>query len=222
MKKFAVIAAGGSGTRMQSSVPKQFLLVNGKAVLWHTLKAFNDAFEDIQLIVVSPANHLQTVQEISAGFSDIRFVEGGETRFHSVKNGLALVEKDSVVFVHDAVRCLVTADLIKRCYNQAVEFGSAIPSIQVNDSIRMTDGAFNKVVDRNAIRIIQTPQTFLSDMLLEAFMTDYQESFTDEATVVEAAGKKIHLIEGDQTNIKITRPLDLLIAEKILEERSSL
>lgn len=222
MKKFAVIAAGGSGTRMASSVPKQFLQLNGKAVLWHTIKAFTDAFEDIQLIIVSPAEHLQTAKDICKDFFNTRYAEGGNTRFHSVKNGLASVEKDSIVFVHDAVRCLITPDLIKRCYHQAVEKGSAIPAIAVNDSIRIVDDNSSKVVNRNTIRIIQTPQTFHSEILLQAFAVDYNDSFTDEATVVETSGKEVHLIDGEQTNIKITRPIDLLIAEKILQERSSL
>ncbi len=222
MKKFAVIAAGGSGTRMASSVPKQFLQLNGKAVLWHTIKAFTDAFEDIQLIIVSPAEHLQTAKDICKDSFNTQFVEGGNTRFHSVKNGLASVEKDSIVFVHDAVRCLITPDLIKRCYHQAVEKGTAIPAIAVNDSIRIVDDNSSKVVNRNTIRIIQTPQTFHSEILLKAFAVDYNDSFTDEATVVEASGKEVHLIDGEQTNIKITRPIDLLIAEKILQERSSL
>jgi 2-C-methyl-D-erythritol 4-phosphate cytidylyltransferase len=222
MKKFAVIAAGGSGTRMGSSVPKQFLQVKGKAILWYTVKAFVTAFEDIQLIVVTPAEHLEMAKAVCSEFSNVTFVTGGETRFHSVKNGLSFVEKGSIVFVHDAVRCLVSPVLISQCYNQAKEKGSAIPAISVNDSIRMVDGSSNKVVERSKVRIIQTPQTFLSDILLEAFNLNYREAFTDEATVVEASGKDVHLIEGEQTNIKITRPIDILIAEKILEERSSL
>lgn len=222
MKKFAVIAAGGSGTRMASSVPKQFLELNGKAVLWHTVKAFTDAFEDIQLVIVSPAEHLQTAEDICKTFFNIRFVQGGNTRFHSVKNGLASVEKNSIVFVHDAVRCLVTPDLIKRCYHQAMEKGSAIPAVAVNDSIRIVNDHSSKVIDRDTVRIIQTPQAFHSDILLPAFDVDYNDLFTDEATVVESFGKEVYLVDGEQSNIKITRPIDLLIAEKILQERSSL
>jgi len=221
MKTFAVIAAGGSGTRMGSNIPKQFLELNGKPVIWHTLKAFSNAIADIHLVVVVPAEHLEQAKQVCSGFQNIQFVVGGATRFHSVKNGLRLVEQDSIVFVHDAVRCLVTSELILACLKQANEIGSAIPAVTVNDSLRLVDEHRNEVVDRNLIRVIQTPQTFNSNILLQAFQQDHDASFTDEATVVERSSKKIHLIEGEQTNIKITRPLDLLIAEKILEERSS-
>ncbi len=221
MKTFAVIAAGGSGTRMGTNIPKQFLELKGKAVLWHTLKAFEDAVEGIYLIVVAPTEHLEQAKQVCNDFPNVQFADGGATRFHSVKNGLRLVEKDSIVFVHDAVRCLVTKELIQTCLEEASKNGSAVPSVTVNDSIRLVEENRNVVVDRNQIRIIQTPQTFGSAILLKAFQQDYDPAFTDEATVVEASGGKIHLVEGEQTNIKITRSIDLIIAEKILEERSS-
>ena len=140
-------------------------------------------------------------------------------RFYSVKNGLKLVDKNAIVFVHDGVRCLVDESLIKRCYNQAVAMGSAIPAVAATDSIRIVDGVNNKVADRSNVRIIQTPQTFQSNLLLEAFEQDFDDAFTDEATVVEAMGKPVFLCEGDYKNIKITRPVDLLVAESILVSR---
>jgi 2-C-methyl-D-erythritol 4-phosphate cytidylyltransferase len=219
MKKYAIIAAGGSGQRMSKDVPKQFLEIKGKAVLWYSVNAFAEAFEDISIIVVAPALHIEKAKEICKQFSNVLFAGGGDTRFQSVKNGLALVKEKSIVFVHDAARCLVTADLLQRCYAQAVEKGSAIPSLAINDSIRIIAEGGHKMIDRNIIRIIQTPQTFRSHIIIHAFDVAYNEKFTDEATVAENSGQLVHLIEGEQANIKITQPVDLLIAEKILEQR---
>ena len=225
MKKYAVIVAGGSGLRMGSDIPKQFILLNGKPVLWYTLQAFLSAYDDMQLILVLPKENIQEGESISkdtGAAARITITTGGDTRFHSVQNGLALIVNDpSVVFVHDGVRCLVTKELIQRCYKQAVEKGSAIPAVAGTDSIRIIENNAHSVADRNKVRFIQTPQTFLSTLLIPAFNTIYQPAFTDEATVVEASGNEVFLVEGDHENIKITRPADLLIAEKILAERSA-
>lgn len=224
MVKTAVIVAGGSGQRMGSHTPKQFLLLHGKPLLWYTVEVFLDSFSDMQIILVLPSSFMEEGRLICADLpaaSRIRFAEAGVTRFHSVQNGLGLVTESSVVFVHDAVRCLVTADMIHRCYQQALEKGSAIPAVAATDSIRIISNDTHAVADRNLVRIIQTPQTFLSDILLPAFRQDWQEAFTDEATVVEASGKEVFLIEGEYENIKITRPADLLVAETILTKRSS-
>jgi 2-C-methyl-D-erythritol 4-phosphate cytidylyltransferase len=147
----------------------------------------------------------------------VQIVAGGETRFHSVQNGLSMIKERSIIFVHDAVRCLVTKQLIMNCYNQAIEKGSAIPAVTPTDSLRLEQDGDNQVIERNKVRIIQTPQTFRSEILLPAFNQQYQLSFTDEATVVETAGNTVYLIKGDYDNLKITRSIDLLIAEKILE-----
>lgn len=222
MKKYAVIVAGGSGMRMGTMVPKQFLPLQGKPVLWYTLTAFLDAFPDLEIILVLPEAHLQTGQEIlrSTYAPDrIWMTVGGETRFHSVRNGLSHIHQHSIVFVHDGVRCLLTPQLIRRCYQLAQERGNAIPAITAVDSIRIETFDGNEFIDRSKVRIIQTPQTFYSDIIKAAFEQEYEESFTDEASVVERLGVKIHLIEGESTNIKITHPIDVLIAEKILEER---
>jgi len=216
MKKYAIIAAGGSGQRMGADVPKQFLEINGKPILWHSISTFVEAFNDITIIVVAPTANMTETKNLCGGFSNVIFVDGGASRFQSVKNGLAAVKESSIIFVHDAVRCLVTKELVQRCYYQAIEKGSAIPAVPVNDSVRIIDSNGHKVIDRNNLRIIQTPQTFKSEIILPAFEADDDAKFTDEATVVEASGKTVHLIEGELSNIKITRPIDIVIAEKIL------
>ncbi len=223
MKKYAVIVAGGSGVRMGGSVPKQFLLLKDKPVLYYTVKAFLEAYADMQIIMVLPVEYTDMGREIIDAYFDkerIRITAGGDTRFQSVKNGLALVEEESVIFVHDGVRCLISHDLIHSCYETAAATGSAIPAIASKDSVRLLQEEGSDAVDRNRIRLIQTPQTFHSKILLPAFQIDYKDKFTDEATVVEAYGLKVSLVEGEENNIKITRPIDLLIAEKLLEERN--
>lgn len=219
MKKIAVIVAGGSGTRMNNAVPKQFLLLNGRPVLYYTLQTFLQSYADMQVILVLPEEHVAAGQEIIDAFFDynrIQITVGGRTRFHSVQNGLAMIQEESIVFVHDAVRCLLSTALVSRCYDAAMEFGSAIPVTDAKDSIRMITGDDNMALERASIKIVQTPQTFHSKILLPAFNIDYKDKFTDEATVVEAFGLKVHLVEGEDTNIKITMPADLLLAEQII------
>lgn len=221
MKKFAVIVAGGSGTRMNSQVPKQFLLLQGKPVLYHTLHTFLNAYQDLTVILVLPADHIdegKKVLDLFPGNDRIRVTTGGATRFHSVQNGLQLVTEEGIVFVHDAVRCLLSVDLIHRCYETAMEHGSAVPVIDCKDSVRRVSGDSNESLKRSSIKLVQTPQTFQSKILLPAFNTVYSDSFSDEATVVEAAGHKVKLVEGEENNFKITRPLDLLIAGQLLPE----
>ena len=223
MNKYAVIVAGGIGHRMGTQVHKQFLHLQGKSLLWHTLTAFLKAYNDLQIILVLPQENLTEGESITKDVNAkerIRITIGGSTRFHSVQNGLGLIKESSIIFIHDGVRCLISQDLIYRCYEQALTMGSAIPAVAATDSIRIVDATYHSVANRNDIRIIQTPQTFLSSIILPAYQTTYQEAFTDEATVVEAAGQKIFLINGDYENIKITRSVDLLIAESILTERS--
>ena len=223
MLKYAIIVAGGSGNRMSSSIPKQFLPLSGKPVLSHTLQVFLSSFHDLKLIVVLPEKHFHHGKSIidSMPSSDrIELVTGGTTRFHSVKNGLSLVSDNSIVFVHDAVRCLVTGNLIHRCFEAALENGNAIPAIPLSDTVRMETDHGAIVVDRSKLQIIQTPQTFFSNLLLKAFEQEYDNAFTDEATVAEKFGIKIHLIPGEDENIKLTRPIDMMVAENILSKRS--
>jgi len=219
MKKFAVIVAGGSGNRMNSSVPKQFLLLKGRPVLYYTLKAFLDAYKDLQVILVLPDEYIEKGKKIIDPIFDhsrIQITTGGKTRFHSVQNGLQQVNEESIVFVHDAVRCLVSPGLIRRCYETAMEHGSAIPVIDCNDSVRLVKEGGNESLERSEVKLVQTPQTFQSRILLPAFRVEYQDKFTDEATVVEAFGLKVQLVKGEESNIKITRPLDMAIAERLL------
>jgi 2-C-methyl-D-erythritol 4-phosphate cytidylyltransferase len=220
MKKIAVIVAGGSGTRMGMEVPKQFLLLKEKPLLYFSIKAFLDAYEDMQVILVMHPGYLDRGQEIVDAYFDkerIRITAGGETRFHSVQKGLTLIEEESIIFVHDAVRCLLSVDLVRRCYEKAVTEGTAIPAIPSKDSIRLVTDNGPEVYDRNKVMLIQTPQTFHSKIIIPAYQIEYKEKFTDEATVAEAYGMNVSLVEGEDTNIKITRPLDLIIAEKVLQ-----
>jgi 2-C-methyl-D-erythritol 4-phosphate cytidylyltransferase len=224
MKKTAIIVAGGTGQRMGTALPKQFLAIEGKSILLHTVDQFVSAFSDINFVIVLPADYIHEGENLiaSSGLSQsFLFVAGGDTRFQSVKNGLAQADPASIVFVHDAVRCLLTPDLIQRCYQQAVEKGSAIPAVSSTDTVRIIEGTKHHVVDRANVMMIQTPQTFNAAILKKAFEQAYQPSFTDEANVLEASGKEVYLIEGEYENIKITRPLDLAIAEYILAKRAS-
>lgn len=220
MKKIAVIVAGGSGTRMNTTMPKQFLLLNGKPVLYYTIDRFLKAYKDLQIILVLPEEHIAAGQEIIDAYFNynrIKITAGGRTRFHSVQNGLQLITEESIIFVHDGVRCLLSTELILRCHDAATEHGSAIPVIDCKDSVRMLKGEENEAVERSHVKLVQTPQTFHSKILLPAFKIDFKDKFTDEATVVEAFGLKVHLVEGEENNIKITKPTDLLIAAKLLE-----
>ena len=229
MKKFAVIVAGGMGMRMGTEVPKQFLLLNEHPVLWYTLETFLQAYEDMQVVLVVPAGHRDDAKALVDGCSDkgrVRIVDGGDTRFHSVRNGLESIRKgvgegtDAIIFVHDGVRCLASSDLIRRCYEQAVELGSAVPVADCRDSVRLVeDEGGSKPIDRSRIKLVQTPQTFRGDILMGAYLQDHQEAFTDEATVVEVGGGRVHLIEGEATNIKITNPTDMAIAQVLLARR---
>jgi 2-C-methyl-D-erythritol 4-phosphate cytidylyltransferase len=222
LKKIAIVVAGGTGQRMGSVVPKQFLEIEHKAILTHTIDQFVAAFSDIEIVVVLPEGYLKQGQEIlskSKYKNTISYVAGGDTRFQSVKNGLSKITAPSIVFVHDAVRCLLTPALIQRCYQQAFEKGSAIPAVTATDTVRLMQGESHQLLDRENIMLIQTPQTFRSDILLKAFEQKYQASFTDEANVVEASGVPVYLVDGEYENIKITRPLDLAIANYILTKR---
>jgi 2-C-methyl-D-erythritol 4-phosphate cytidylyltransferase len=224
MKKTAIIVAGGTGQRMGTALPKQFLAIEGKSILLHTVDQFVSAFSDIHFVIVLPETYIQDGKAliVASGITqEFQFVAGGDTRFQSVKNGLTQVDPDSIVFVHDSVRCLLTPDLIQRCYEQALEKGSAIPAVASTDTIRITEGTKHHLVNRENVMMIQTPQTFKAAILKEAFEQAYQPAFTDEANVLEASGTEVYMIDGEYENIKITRPLDLAIAEYILGKRAS-
>jgi 2-C-methyl-D-erythritol 4-phosphate cytidylyltransferase len=219
--KIAIIVAGGTGQRMGSVVPKQFLEIEGKSILLHTIDQFVNAFDDISLVVVLPEGYIEEGKKLlkNRTKNPIQFIAGGETRFQSVKNGLTAVKEKSIVFVHDAVRCLLTPALVQRCYQQAVENGSAIPAVSSTDTVRIMEKEKHHLFDREKVMLIQTPQTFQSEIILAAFDQVYQPNFTDEANVVEASGQTVFLVDGEFENIKITRPLDLAIATYVLTKR---
>lgn len=216
---------------MGTAVPKQFLLLHGKPVLWYTLDAFLGAYDDLDIILVLPAEYLAAGRELADSTEAPRrilMVAGGATRYHSVYNGLQVIRDllvhggdgaatGCVIFVHDGVRCLVSRELVHRCHDQAMRLGSAIPVVDCRDSVRLVIGEGSEAMDRNRIKLVQTPQTFLSHLLLSSYQGEYREAFTDEAMVVEAAGHRVHLIDGDINNIKITTPLDLVIARELLD-----
>ncbi len=219
MDKYAIIVAGGSGTRMGTSVPKQFLLLKGKPLLWYSIKAFLDAFSDIRIILVLPEQYIESGQvfvRTLPGSEQITITAGGSTRFQSVKNGLEHVPNHALIFVHDGVRCLLTTTLIHRCYEAALINKNAVPAVPAIDSLRVKTSSGSQVMDRATVMIVQTPQTFFSSKLKKAYCQEYQVAFTDDASVMEHAGESIHLVEGEDTNIKLTRKLDLVIAEQLL------
>lgn len=220
MQKYVIIVAGGSGTRMKSSVPKQFLLLKGKPVLMHTIKAFFNYDPSMKLIVALPKNLIETWKEMCLSYNFLtqhELVAGGETRFHSVKNALSLIDDDGLVAVHDGVRPLVGCTTLKNCFVTAELTGNAVPCIDVPDSMRFSSGGANQPVNRNNYKLIQTPQVFQSSLILEAYKQGFNESFTDDASVVEELGIKINLVEGNRENIKITHPADIRMAEGIMK-----
>lgn len=213
--------AGGSGKRMQSALPKQFMMLGGLPVVAHTINTFSEALPGAEIVVVLPEEHIPLWRNLAARF-DIavhRCIAGGKERFHSVKNGLdALSEEVEYVAVHDGVRALATKKMILRVQLAAEERGAAIPVTEVVDSYRRVDGSESYIVPRSALRIVQTPQTFSADLLRRAYEQPFSDKFTDDASVVEALGTKITLVEGERRNIKLTTPEDMAIAERLLEE----
>jgi 2-C-methyl-D-erythritol 4-phosphate cytidylyltransferase len=221
MKKYAVIVAGGSGSRMLTEEPKQFILVMNKPILMHTISRFHMADKTTRIIVVLPNNQLETWKELcdTYGFStQHKVVVGGKTRFDSVANGLREVESGSLVAIHDGVRPLVTIATINVSFETAESKGSAIAAVRLKDSIRKQEGSITVSKNRNNYFLIQTPQTFLSSLIKEAYSkANESENFTDDASVFEAYGGNVTLIEGNYRNIKITTPEDLVITQALLE-----
>lgn len=219
MKKFVVLVAGGSGSRMGTEIPKQFLEISGKPVLMRTIQIFYNYDPEIELILVLPEAQQKFWAELCLKHSfsiPLRIVNGGETRFHSVSNGLKAIDEDGIVFIHDGVRPFVSEETLARCFESAVKLGNAIPVLPVTESLRKTEGNLNFSVDRGQYFSVQTPQTFRSEQILEAFRQNYDPAFTDDASVVEKAGLPIFMVEGNRENIKITTPEDLIIAEAFL------
>jgi 2-C-methyl-D-erythritol 4-phosphate cytidylyltransferase len=220
LEKYVIIVAGGTGSRMKSSVPKQFMELCGKPVLMHTMQRFYDVYPDFHFILVLNSQFEQQWKSLCEkfGFSiQHQLVEGGETRFHSVKNGLSLVPDNAVVGVHDAARPLVSKQTILDAYEMAQNNGNASPAVALSESIRWAENGLNKAVPREQYVQVQTPQCFQSDLIKKAFLQEYQPAFTDDASVLESMGESIHLITGNKENIKITTPQDMIIAEAFMK-----
>ncbi len=226
MKKYAIIVAGGSGQRMKSSIPKQFLRIQNKPILYYTLRQFKKALPEIFLILVLPEEQIITWENICQEFNHFdqeiphTIIKGGESRFHSSKNGISSImeNEDCIVGIHDGVRPFVSTNSIKMAFEASLTNSNAVLAISPKDSIRLWNSEQKEFVyvDRSEIKIIQTPQVFHLKTLQKAFNQDYSNLFTDDASVVEKFGEKIHLIEGNYENIKITTPEDLLFAESML------
>lgn len=217
--EYVIITAGGTGSRMGGEIPKQFLELKSVPVIMHSIKAFYEYSSDIKIIVVLPESQVEAWESLCRKhqFNIIHDVcTGGKTRFESVKNGMAYVDKGWVA-VHDAVRPLVSRELIARCFDNARQKGNAVPAIPLTDSVREVSNDDNRQVFRERFRLVQTPQVFDSSMLQKAYGQAFRNSFTDDASVVEAFGTTIYLVDGEKRNIKITNPEDLLLAEALLK-----
>ena len=221
MKHYAIIVAGGSGTRMQTAIAKQFLLLQHKPVLMHTIAAFSSSAYKPEIILVLHPDLHQYWSELCLQYNfDIPhlIIAGGEQRFHSVRNGLLAIKYDGLVAIHDAVRPLVSANLINLAYEVAQELGNAITCIKPSDSVRrVLSNATSEIVNRDDLVFIQTPQTFQLSQLRKAYQQHYDKTFTDDASVVESAGFAVNLIPGERNNLKITYPEDLELANLLIK-----
>lgn len=216
-----LITAGGSGTRMQSGLPKQFLEIAGLPVLMHTFRAFTEADPGFEFVLVLPETHWDYWKELCEkhGFGQPhQLASSGPTRFHSVKSGLRFIPDDTLVAIHDGVRPLVSAKVIEQVFYYAAKFGNAVPAVPVNDSLRLVDHALSKPLQREQVRRVQTPQCFRTSLIKKAYNRNYDEAFTDDASLLEADGHRIYLVEGNPENIKITTPADLKMAEALLRK----
>jgi 2-C-methyl-D-erythritol 4-phosphate cytidylyltransferase len=222
MNKYVIIVAGGRGLRMGSELPKQFLLLGGKPVLMHTIEAFYRYDADIQVVLVLPRDHQDYWKSLCSSYHfeiPHRIVDGGETRFHSVRNGLQVIGGTGLVGVHDGVRPFVSKEVIERCYLEAEQKQAVIPVVEVVETVRHLQGDESSTVPRNEYRLVQTPQVFSVPLLKKAYLQPYSPSFTDDASVVESFGEKVFLTEGNRENIKITTPFDLIIGKAWVEHQ---
>lgn len=220
MNRYALIVAGGSGSRMGTVIPKQFLELAGKPVLMHTIEKFRKFESSIRIIVVLPEDHIGLWHELTDKYSfpvSHNIVSGGATRFESVKNGLQLIKSRGYVAIHDGVRPLVSHDTILRCFTEAEKYGNAVPVTSPDDSLRLITDQGNIPVNRHHLRLIQTPQVFDTELIKKAYQQDYSPEFTDDATLLEKTGESIRLVEGNRENIKITNPGDLVVAEALMQ-----
>ena len=221
MKNYAIIVAGGSGNRMQTETPKQFLLLKDLPVLMHTLKAFAQSNAQPKILLVINKDQQQYWRRLCEEFNfriPHQIIDGGSTRFYSVKNALETIQDESLVAIHDAVRPLVSKELIDKCFEHAERLGNVIAAVQSSDSVRLLKDNKTSALKRDEIYLVQTPQTFSLAILSAAYQQDFEAHFTDDASVVEAAGYEINIVEGERNNIKITYPIDLELAELLLKD----
>ncbi len=220
IKKHVLIVAGGSGRRMHSATPKQFVKINGKPLLMHTFDAFTRFDPTCEFVLVLPSSEIIYWKELCNKMSfhlNHKVVIGGNTRFHSVKKGLEQIDGDGIVFIHDGVRPLVSLQTIENCYQAALKYGNAIPVIAPSESIREVLNEQSRAVDRNRYFLVQTPQTFQTGLIKKAYKQEFKHQFTDDASVLEKEGSKIILVEGNRENLKVTYPEDLKIASSLLK-----
>jgi len=214
-----IIVAGGSGARVGGVVPKQYMDIGGKPMVIHTLERFLEFDPEMQLVLVRAAAHRKIWDRIERDYlagQPVSVINGGDTRFSSVKNGLRQIGEGTIVGIHDAVRPLVSRDTIERCYRSAIETGSGIPVVEMDESVRLVRPGRSEPVDRSLLKRVQTPQVFRSGQIKEAYRLATDQSFTDDATVYESLFGRVSLVEGNPENIKITRPADLRLASMIL------
>lgn len=219
MNRHVIIVAGGKGLRMGGDIPKQFLPVGGKPVLMRTIEAFYSFDPSIHIILVLPVSQQAYWKELCETYRftlSHEIADGGETRFHSVKNGLARISGDGLVGVHDGVRPFVSPEVIATCYAEAAIHRAVIPVIDVVETVRHLTGERSETVPRNQYKLVQTPQVFEVCLLKTAYNQAYTDAFTDDASVVEATGQEVYLVPGNRENIKLTTPFDLKIAEVLL------
>jgi 2-C-methyl-D-erythritol 4-phosphate cytidylyltransferase len=220
MKYYAIIVAGGSGNRMQTETPKQFLLLKNLPVLMHTIKAFAQSDAQPKILLVLNKDQQGYWRRLCEEFNfriPHQVIDGGTERFHSVKNAIHTIEEECYVAIHDAVRPLVSKTLIDNCFKEAEVQGNVIAAVQSSDSVRMLRNEKTSALKRDEIYLVQTPQTFSLNILKEAYNQDFDNHFTDDASVVESIGYEINIIEGERGNIKITYPIDLELAELLLK-----
>lgn len=220
MKNCVIIVAGGGGSRMGSEIPKQFLPLNNVPVLMHTINNIFNFDQNISIIVVLPVGEIELWKNLCAKHAFIvphQTVSGGETRFHSVKNGLSFTPECDLIAIHDGVRPLVSPETLKRCFDMAADKGAAIPVLPANESIREGTLDNSRPVDRSRLFLVQTPQVFRSEILRKAYDQSWNPEFTDDASVVEKSGTAVQMVFGNRENIKITYPEDLQIATLFLK-----
>ncbi len=227
IEKYIIIVAGGIGSRMESEMPKQFLLIHEQPVIIHTIQKFRKVVPDAKIIVVIHASWHQYLLEVLQDFdwkATIHLIEGGLTRFHSVKNGLAILPNvsEALVAIHDAARPLASTDTILNAMTSALKFGSGIPVVEVVESLRTVSATHNQYLNRASVRIVQTPQCFQYGVISKAFEQAFDEGFTDDASVIEKLGYTVYLTQGNQENIKITWPIDLKVAEVLMEQMNEM